>query len=921
MDNYTSSIRKIGLINSGMFDTLELNFDVKAIHLVGANNVGKTSLIALIQFLFFPNVKEMTFIKSVGESVNFYFRPEGSYVLFEVRTITGNIRTVGIYGTGESDSRVNFVFNGSFDLHDFLNGDKFPVPLQDLQADFFARDFARFDKFERYEDALLGQHTVGKYNVPMFDLSKTNYRLLRKLMQGLLRLDRIDAADVQRLLIQIVEKGAIRTSFNLAQDFEQKYRQINKLRVELQELEALKPFMVCYQNIIAQIAENKEKRQCYAERLYHLSTVRLTHLSAGKERFARECSQLDEQIEKQVQDMLSLNSREGEISTIQRECERQKARYHELIELTRPYSQTIVKQELDSLTHAVVELKNALAAEKPNRAESLRQQLKAVKRERERVIRQIQAKTLQHLWQEADFDEQHRALLRFLIANDLSSLEASNALADKAAFIAASARVLEHLDAEGCFRGFGLKVPRSVWFVAETDEEPLEARKIRLENNIADILVGLEITENAAKKHKELNDLDALIQEKATILKNLDELNTLKADWPSLEKLEFTLVRHGNELQKLRQAIENKKKSERTLRKQYGQTYTAQQQMEAQWNQVSRDHQQLDAFEMPIPESLSALPVEALHREYDQVRVALDDNTRALTRLESDLNEPKNELEGRYEKSGEDVSFEQWLARKSNLADEIQGLEAQLQREYDAIFTLVRARLSKITQAYQSVEAQVAALNKTIRNVRISNIEQIGIALEKTDLLDAIDQSIPGQLDLFATQARTTPLAEAHARVEEYFNQIKKYGNEINLKDMFRLKFSVQFNYQPKPIERYEIHRFESNGTETGVKIVIYLGLIGLLQERKNITGTRIPFFLDEVGSIDSDNLNQLITYCERYNFLPIFASPEIRKDISHNYLFRRNGSRSYLASVVKISNKQQHPVQNELSNVGDRPT
>lgn len=57
---------------------------------------------------------------------------------------------------------------------------------------------------------------------------------------------------------------------------------------------------------------------------------------------------------------------------------------------------------------------------------------------------------------------------------------------------------------------------------------------------------------------------------------------------------------------------------------------------------------------------------------------------------ENDLREPQNELEGRYEKSGVEIPFDQWLERKSNLADEIQGLEVQLQREYDAIFTLVR---------------------------------------------------------------------------------------------------------------------------------------------------------------------------------------------------------------------------------------
>lgn len=920
MNNYSGSIRKIGLINSGMFDTLSLNFDVQAIHLVGANNVGKTSLIALIQFLFFPTINEMTFIKSVGESMSFYFRPEGSYILFEVRTITGSIRTVGVHGTGESDSRVNFVFNGPFDLKDFLNPDNTPAPLQAVQAQFFERDFVRFDKFERYEEALLGQHASGKFNVPLFDLPKTNYRLLRKLMQGLLRLDRIDSADVQRLLIQIVEKGAIRTRFHLAQDFEQKYRHINQLRIDLQELESLKPFMLRYQNIRTRMAETESHRLGHAERLFHVSTVRLAHLATEKERLARQCRQLEEQIEAQVQTMLSLTKRLSEAETTKSELERKKARYQELTLQTQSFSRSIVKQELDALIHAAVELDHALSSSENHDLEALRKQLKAVQREREQVIRQTAAKTLQHVWQEAGFDERHRALLRFMIANDLSSLVASDVLADEKKFLAASAQVIEWVDAQGRFKGFGLNVPASVWFVAETDAEPLAARKIRLETSISKTLACIDIAENAATKQQERKNLQTSIQAKEAILKNLDELQTLSLDWPRLETIEAAIARQVDDWQRLKRAAEMKKEAHRSLRQQHNHTYTVQQKWEEQWNQVSRDHGQLEVFETAAPENLCTLTADALGSEYHQVRGELQDIAKSLTRLENDLREPQNELEGRYEKSGVEIPFDQWLERKSNLADEIQGLEVQLQREYDAIFTLVRAKLSKITQAFQSIESQVAALNKTIRNVRISNIEQIGIALEKTDLLDAIDQSIPGQMDLFTAQAKSTSLQEAHARVEDYFNQIKKYGNEINLKDMFRLKFSVQFNYQPKPVERYEIHRFESNGTETGVKIVIYLGLIGLLQERKNVVGTRIPFFLDEVGSIDSDNLKQLIGYCSRNNFLPIFASPEIRKDISHNYLFRRNGNRSHLAAIVRITEKQPHPVQDEASSLVDHP-
>jgi hypothetical protein len=914
MATYTSSILKIGLINSGMFDTLSLNFDVKAVHLVGANNVGKTSLISLIQFLFFPHIKEMTFIKSSGESMNFYFRPEGSYMLFEVRTITGSIRTVGIYGTGESDSRINFAFNGPFDLNDFLSDDKIPIQLKDVQSRFFDRDFVRFDTFERYEEALLGQHTSGKYNVPMFNLSKTNYRLLRKLMQGLLRLDRIDSGDVQGLIIQIVEKGAIKTSFNLAQDFEQKYRHINRLRIELQDIESLKPVMERYQDIVLKIREKEERRKQHAERLYHLSRVYLDLLEAEKKKLAEEFDGLEQKIEKLGRTKQSLTERrQTKVSTL-KDMEAVKCRFETLNAACRDYSEELIKNEKDRLTHASVDLQNALSTIRSKDFSKLKRQLNAALRDHKSALRQRQTRTLQQLWTEAGFDEDHRILLNFLIANEVSSLDASQAIDDEAAFIKAASRTIQYLDPDGTFKGFGLNIPRTVWFVAEEDQESLEDRCDRLHRQIEQLRAEMELSENADIKAQERIQIDKAIEQKEAILKNIEERKELIVKWKSPQDLEATYRKLADDAKRLGRAIRQKEAMSKELRKKQNVTYTRLKTAEQKLKQVSWAHDQLEHFDSPVSENLASLPLEALDSEYSQVFKKLDDIKKELIRLQRELNEPKYELEARYDRSGADIDFTEWLERKSNLAQEIQELEVQLQRQYDDIFTLVKAKLSKITQAYQSVEEQVAGLNKTIRNVRISNIEQIGVTLEKTDLLEAIDQSIPGQLDLFSSQAKPVSLQDAYERVDAYFNQIKKYGNEINLKDMFRLKFSVQFNYQPKPVERYEIHRFESNGTETGVKIVIYLGLIGLLQGRKNVVSTRIPFFLDEVGSIDSENLSQLISYCGHYNFLPIFASPEVRKDISHNYLFRRNGSRSYLTNLIRINPKPSQSFQNETS-------
>ncbi len=920
LSNYTSSIRKIGLVNSGMFDELTLNFDVKAIHLVGANNVGKTSLISLIQFLYFPFLNEMTFIKSPAESLGFYFRPEGSYILFEVRTITGNVRTVGIFGTGGTDSRVNFVFNGGFETRDFMDPDNIPLHIDRLQTDFFARDFERFEKFEKYEDALLGLHTSGNYNVPMFELSKTNFRLLRKLMQGLLKLDRIDARDVQRFLIKIVEKGTIKTKFNLLQDFEQKYRHISRLRIELRELDALKPIMALYQKLCEQIARSQDSRRQHQQRLFHLSSVYLKQLEVHQTATARQYNRLEDELERLGRQISAQSKKEARAESRRTALTDQKNVFIELDAIAKQHTEAIVKQKRDTLTYAMVDLDKALADHKPERAAALQRQRKTLQRELDSVRRQLRDQTLETLWVQAGFDEEHRALLKFLVAKALSSLKSADVLADRDAFVAASAAVRDQVDADGRFIGFGLDIPRAVWFIAEKDQEPLGDRKERLKKEIAKVDAAIEVAQNFAHKQKERDRLQAAIARQDRLLTQLAKWQALVAEWESVANLEATLAKQTAELERLRRSVAAKTEQNRTVRQQQHRVHADLKAAEARLREIGRKHADLKSFDGAPPENLAGLGTDALREEYQQVRQQLGDIEKDLKRLETDLIEPRNELEARYEKNAGDIGFDQWLASKANLANEVEGLEDQLQREYNGIFTVVRAKLSKITQAFRNVQEQVAALNKAIRHVKISNIDRIKIDIEKTALLDAIEHSSPTQLDLFAVNTRPDSLEEAHAKVEDYFAQIKKHGNEINLKDMFRLKFAVFFNQQDKPVIRYDIHRFESNGTETGVKIVIYLGLIGLLQERKNVVGTRIPFFLDEVGSLDSENLKQLIAYCEANNFLPIFASPNIREDISHNYLLLRDGKRSRKVSEVKIGEKPKQAVPHEDPPVAANP-
>ncbi len=902
MKRYISSILKIGLVNSGMFDLLKLNLDVKAIHLIGANNVGKTSLISLIQFLYFHDIRGMTFSKSSAETMAFYFRPEGSYILFEVRTIAGPIRTVGIFGKGTSDSRNIFVFDGSFELDDFLDDKKIPMDIQDVQSKFFERGFRRFKKFDDYEKALLGLSPEAEYNVQLFDLTKANFRLLRKLMQGLLKLDRLTSEDIKNFIIKIVEKGAVKTKINIATDFERKYRDIRRIQVRLDHLVLLKPIIDRWKKLIEKIKQTQKHISEFSERLFHLSSVYLELLEKRHRHHNTKYMEISNQLEALNKEIIGLTEQRADIKNKIATIENQKNEYKKNHDICCQFSKNQINLEKEILINSKVEINKILSEVKHENLERLRIHLTRRKAEVVKADIRLQQKSIDRLWVDTKFSETHRALLKFLLSENLLGLSASETVIDKDKFIFASMRAVDFLDENECFKGFGLVIPKSEWFVPESDTESPEEIKARIEKEIFDLELRIETAENREEKKQELEKISQLISSKDDILKQFNLLENFLAEYKSFESCEEVIKNLINDSEKISSTINHTETKRDNLYKKKERIHTDLAEIETAINIVKQKHAALEQHETKIPEIITNLPEIQLKAEYEIAEKKANTLQLSLEKYMSDLKEPESALEMSYEKESPDISFDSWIEKNLDIAAQIHRFEDQLHENYNNLITLVKGDMNKITQAFETVREHVAELNNGVKKVSISNIEQIQVSIRESDIVEAIKKTSQKQLDLFSFGKEKFSSEEARSLVDDYLSQIRKYGNEINLKDMFKLEFHIKFNHSEKPATTFEIHRFESHGTETGIKIVLYLGLIGLLQDKRKVFSARIPFFLDEVGSIDSSNLKQLIVYCTDNNFLPIFASPEIRKDIQHNFIFRREGSRSYLENEIIIN-------------------
>lgn len=110
------------LIRSGGYDYAELQLHAP-VHLVADNNVGKTTLIAALQFLYIDDPQKMHFSHSWSETRQHYFPETHSLMLFEVWTPTGP-QVVGFRGLGpvQGFRYERLIYAGEYKRTDFIDG-------------------------------------------------------------------------------------------------------------------------------------------------------------------------------------------------------------------------------------------------------------------------------------------------------------------------------------------------------------------------------------------------------------------------------------------------------------------------------------------------------------------------------------------------------------------------------------------------------------------------------------------------------------------------------------------------------------------------------------------------------------------------------------------------------------------------------
>lgn len=238
--------------------------------------------------------------------------------------------------------------------------------------------------------------------------------------------------------------------------------------------------------------------------------------------------------------------------------------------------------------------------------------------------------------------------------------------------------------------------------------------------------------------------------------------------------------------------------------------------------------------------------------------------------------------------------------------DNIKDLDTIYKDLLQLVYTEFTQPTTNFLDKYNHFQRFISDYNKELDDFPVSNISKLSIVasdvqkeIQALTRISKLDQ----KADLFSTSLEQ---AESIKVLEDKIRE----GKEIKFAELFELKISIEIDGVKKPpIDLGK--QVESRATDRVLKLFLFLSIIRRLVH--NAPDNKIVLYIDELGEIGPHNVRQIINYCTKYNFIPIFAAPRQIEGIEKYYVIKKASKKQPLkvdnANVKSIRYKNAKPV------------
>lgn len=871
---------RLVLINSGKFSYGEVDLTVP-LHLVGPNNVGKTTLISTLQYLYIDDQRQMSFSRDLDETRKYYFPSQNSYVLFECLTPTGYM-VVGAAGLGvlKGHDFQRFLYRGTYDRADFLTPDGRVREAGDIRKDLGLRNYTELTP-GALQSALTGIGPKQGANLGLVPVkNRDGYAKFRTIFKNLLRLSHLTQQDMKTFLIEVHRSELRRTEIDLSGDFAQEYRRVEQSARELADLRA-------NSRTAADLLKLDDERQ---ELRRELPVIRSAIISLGERRIG----ELGVALEETERELIEIGQMQHGVETSRQ------SNLDSLSELNKKigvYEERLRKLEADAerFTSYLGDIEESRLAEKDANLARIRMllvdadrenpdQVRTRKRSSERQL-EISRRKLSNIersasvkWGELPRDSD---VLFRLFNEEILSLPDGPEGVD----------VRDRDAAERMLQGVSERVSGGIYTdeafrlnLAALDPPDLHQLEDRpgLELSIASLEATVARDSAALKASERRMELE---KAESSLRDELEADRRIQSDWKRFEEDRKTSAVWSEELSRLRDEGEAAKGKLNSIEKEAEELRKRETAASARRDSCSRERAGLGARLEGLPPITGTLlgvsfdvgdDLDAMFHLFELKYRKEGSNSERIADMMRSL---EANTYGKYRASDESAALQ---SIREDL-DALDGKEEAVRKLWTALATSLGEAFKGLLDSLETLEVKIAELNRRLSSVPISDLAKltlkIGEVSAKTSPIrkQVLDDEMPLFSDRSAVDQALTELGELLQTSS---------GGRIELQDLFNISFEVQTSDgRTKVFSRLE--NIESHGTTIAIKVLVNLMLLrGLISNRE----VRIPFYLDEASSLDRGNLMSVVRTAFSLGFPAILASPDAM-DVAENIYYVKDVS------------------------------
>lgn len=874
----TPGPKRIVLIRAGQYDYADISFG-KSAHLVGRNNVGKTSLISVLQFLYIDDERRMHFSRGIEETKRYYFKHNTSYILFECVSADGRFVTIGLRGTGQIGGYGidRFAYVGSFKKSDFIDDENRVLDFDDVKANLSGKEF-KLMSAKDVRDSLLGESSAKNLSLGIVPLQDTGrYKDFVDLFKNILHLSDLGQQEIKDTLLSINKRDLHdgKSEINLAQEYDGLVSQLNTEKEKLAALERVEPWIT--------ILKSARERRDIARR--DIPALYAT-LSAVKARTTEEISKRREGLE---QDRLYIASsmqviagkiheadgKRDALSSQKGGAETELGLLNKLAAELEGYLPEMEAQVIQNLEREISELSGKIHNVQP--AQVLKKEILVLESEIQRLTVQRDSHADLLGTKLVEDGENIKDVFRILNPGILGlRTGAEIIISDKKAMLKSLSEIQDKI-VDGVFKGGGVSVALDVIAPADSVSatslaelnEMITEKSSLLARRKADLNVSLNEENTRSDLKAAQQKRDAAVQKAGRygdfVQKNSGK-NELMVNVASLSAL----------LKKNTEEREGMNREHLALRDRLGATNNGIQSVNIEMNRAMsvtfrapESGWKAGSPDPTWPDDLYKLDelYGETFKEYDDMSAESEKLLRQIGLAAPDI------VRGATSEERMDACEE----ALNSLVEHRAAYAEQLNK----VVIGMRSTFDGMLRALEAIKGRCTELNKMLSMLRVSNLRNLKIEIfEIEDQTRFYRNVVEGSGDDLLADVGATEAAVK--RIHEKINK----APVLRLSDWFGVRFKVE-NGRGETKSYDDLAVIESNGTTMTIKLLVNIILIKSLLRAKR--AYMIPFWIDEAAQIDIDNLREIIDLANANGFCPVLASTNSMSVAEYIYAIQLN--------------------------------